>query len=266
VGFVGFGGNEKEFLFRGNYTNQNEGVVYQAIYSYRAATKSSTRLFIATFHSHSKQVKGLSLKIVSPRDGEQIRAGQPYTIRWESKNIPSSAKFYFVLSDAQNRWTSEKVISEKVPNTGSFLWQVPPDVTAGAYVLRMASAVGVGEGGIISDRTYIFTVVNGPGVVNPVIDEITGPSVLRRRENGTWKVRARGSSEGEKLTYALCYEGWVCHYGNVYNNEFQIQFEDFGTVSFKNGRDMVLVFYVTNEQSGIASPTKTLRVTKEIFQ
>lgn len=253
--FVGFGINDQELILYGSRKNSDTGDIENGLYSYNLTSHTAKLLVVLTSPSPTTQIEGMSLEIIAPREGEQIPIGVPYTIKWRTTGLPSSAKMLIILKFEANQ---DKVLFLNTENDGSEVWNVPADAALGPRELRISSEVGVGEGGILAAQVPLFTLVSslspsdtGPA---PIIDELTGPETARRWELATWTVKAH-SVDGRTLDY------WACYATASHPNFFGCGGAYDGVFNLAFGEDTLIYFYVTDNRGAVTRQTKQVRVT-----
>lgn len=106
--------------------------------------------------SSSPQKEGHFIKVRRPNGGEVFAQGSRIKVRWKSSSSPS----YVGLNLMQN---GAVIQGRNVNNTGSFVWQLPPDLSGSGFKFRI-----YGEG-VVDESNESFDVV-APDPASPDLD------------------------------------------------------------------------------------------------
>ena len=91
-----------------------------------------------------------SITVTDPNGGQEIVAGQPYTVLWTSGQSIDNVKIEY-SSDQGDNWT---VIDSNTANTGSFEWTLPV-ITSDRCLVRI-SDVGGGDANDVSNSVFMI--------------------------------------------------------------------------------------------------------------
>jgi hypothetical protein len=110
-----------------------------------------------------------------PTSKTKLRGGFKYTIKWTAtdkylKNAPITIRW---SRDGKGSWT---VIAQDIPNTGSYEWTTPGDMTI-AGQLQILAADKAGNVGSVESTTLLIDSVNPNGMV-------TGPAISAKMDIG----------------------------------------------------------------------------------
>ncbi len=210
-----------------------------------------------------------SITVLSPKGGETLIFGVPWTFRWASTGIAVDKTFGLYLESINNlackiadvgALSGEKNITlqenQICPGNPYF-----PRLTAGRYkfVIDAASATGIENSGDRSDNYFTIT---SSTISSPVISGVSGPQTLNVNQQGTWTVNASDSSSagGVPLSYSVvwgdegigkvCPSGTACSTATTQSPQQSATF----THTYTTAGTYIPTFTVTNS-SGQSSKT-----------
>lgn len=83
-----------------------------------------------------------TISVISPAKGEKLTIGQPYTLKWVAKNIPSDARieirFIPIIPEGSSLIINFDALVN-LTNDGSETWIVSPSLTTGNYIIDVAA-------------------------------------------------------------------------------------------------------------------------------
>lgn len=141
------------------------------------------------------------IRVLSPNGGEILKEGDQYTIRWESKNIPTDAK---IIIDIFNGGTNISVPNSQIAvlpyNATSYSWKVQGNtggwgLGSNSFTQKLAKAVGIKVANAASDKYMIgVRAFNSGGQVTydntndyfTITTGETGPQKDGESANGLW--------------------------------------------------------------------------------
>jgi hypothetical protein len=108
-----------------------------------------------------------------PASKAKLRGGAKYTIKWQA------ADKYLKAAPVTIRWSRDSkgswdVVAQDIPNTGSYEWTVPKDMTT-AGQLQVLVADKAGNVGVIESSSVLVDSVNPSG-------QVVGPAISAKHE------------------------------------------------------------------------------------
>ncbi len=119
-----------------------------------------------------------SILVLSPSNGERIEVGKKYGVRWLTSNFPANVPVSITLLDEAGTFTKSNV-SLNTSNDGSETWQVPANLSAGNYRIRVfctsRDCVFANNQSVVEGKSAPFTVVATPltAVLTPAITVVS---------------------------------------------------------------------------------------------
>jgi len=113
-----------------------------------------------------------SITVTSPNGGENWKVGETHNITWTSSNFGSMGVSINLLNPGATGAAYLKNIASNLPNTGTYQWTIPSNISGGTYNLMLVSSGGVAVQDY-SDNYFNITVVsttpclNGSGPLLP---------------------------------------------------------------------------------------------------
>jgi len=137
------------------------------------------------------------IKVIFPNGGEVLELGKTYNITWESRNVELVA-----ISISNKAFDSEFSynIAEEAPNTGSYSWQVPNNITEIAEGWRLGDEIKIEIYELIKKEPY-----NKYGVR----DESDGPFYIGSKEKLSHSAYYQKSYRNKEYEYEVKFpERW----------------------------------------------------------
>jgi hypothetical protein len=108
-----------------------------------------------------------------PSSKAKLKGGAKYTIKWSASDpyLKASPITIRYSRDGKGTW---EVIAQDIPNTGSYEWTTPKDMTTGGQ-LQVLIADKAGNVGIAESTSLLIDSVNPSG-------QITGPAISARHD------------------------------------------------------------------------------------
>lgn len=146
------------------------------------------------------------IKVLSPNGGETWAANSVHTLTWQAVNTAAvDLSLTGVCPDGFQCSLPSYILDKNITSSAIYNWVVATDIAdnpipAGDYRL-VVCPVGLKYGCDLSDRPFTIT---GSAAANrpPTISSISGPTVLRVDQTGTWRVRASDPENGD-LSYSI---------------------------------------------------------------
>jgi len=110
-----------------------------------------------------------SVNLLNPNGGEALQAGQTYTIKWSSANLPSDASAGIILYNGAITapYEQSKILTTNVlASAGSYTWKVAPTDVAltNSYVMRIVVQKNSAEDLLLASDTS-----NGTFTISPAV-------------------------------------------------------------------------------------------------
>ena len=115
-----------------------------------------------------------SVAVTWPSDGERLRGGQTYQVTWEAQD-PHLHSTPITILYARSGEEEPMVVAENIPNTGSYDWTTPFDMTATGKLEIVAADKALNRGSASVSGLVIDAIAPSRSIL--------GPSITNRRDN-----------------------------------------------------------------------------------
>ncbi len=160
------------------HINMGWGGVADAYYSMSNILDTPQFQQGALIDIHPPEGSGQTITVVSPNGGEVWLAGSVHTISWNTAgNIPAVS-----ISYSSDNGSSFSPIAAQVPNSGSYSWTAPPDVSANCLV-----RVTEGSGTLSDQSDAPFTIA---GEISAEVERGTLVSIYQATGGPQWYDRS----------------------------------------------------------------------------
>ena len=212
------------------------------------------------------------LKVFSPSAGETWYKGKTYEVRWSWPIIAGGSVgtvTISLLSPCETGYSlpgqpisaclppPPRIISQDAPNIGSYKWIVPIDLRE-IYAGKKNIMVSI-NGMNLFGQSGLFTIAeisdsNKP----PVVSGVSGPTVLKIGETGTWTVKAYDPENGS-LSYSV---DWGFETRTISPGVARPPVQNTATFThaYNSAGTFTPVFYVTDDKGQQAKTSMSVQV------
>ena len=152
-----------------------------------------------------------NVTLTSPNGGELWQAGNSYTITWNAPDLNVPMQLWLLREGQRERY--RHIISNSLPNTGSFAWTIPPGVPSGDNYKVMVRALQSPGQMDISDA--VFSIETNPA-----------------------KLKATTNKGSDAVTISLDSESGIQAQVQVYNIRGQ-KVRDLGTLALGSTKSVI---------------------------
>ncbi|MBA4320488.1 MAG: hypothetical protein C0412_18980 [Flavobacterium sp.] len=143
-----------------------------------------------------------SITVFSPNGGENFKIGSTQTITWTMLSLKGRVYIQLLKGGVYIKdITYIDYFSSADSSSQTYLWQIPTDFVVGSdYKIRVG--IFSSGGNIIDESDVAFNIVTESTNLPPVISGISGPTILKTNETGTWTIKASDPKQGT-LNYSV---------------------------------------------------------------